>query len=434
MTNQRQTSTLEAARASLSPEEKKRRLINAAFYALCLVLGVAFGFINNPSLNELMNFIASVFTRLFSFIAVPIIALALISTLAKLGKDSSSGRIFKQTIFYTLATTIVAAIVGALLYKIIAPANVPAEIAGTANIGDIQKTTYLDHILSVIPNNILQPFVAGNVLSVLLISAAVGIALAVMPKNERRDALLNGILGLQDVLFMLIKWIIAVLPIGIMGFTAKLVTELEHGVVLGSVASYFSVVISANLIQMFIILPLFLVLRGLNPFKVARGMLPAVAVAFFSKSSAGTLPVTMASAENNCGVNPKVARFVLPICTTINMNGCAGFILITSLFLMQNAGIEITTGTVIAWIFIATIAAVGNAGVPMGCYFLTISLLSSMNVPVLLMGIILPVYAVIDMIETAVNVWSDATVANIVNKDLEGELEKDQRQGDQVAV
>ena len=100
MTNQRQTSTLEAARASLSPEEKKRRLINAAFYALCLVLGVAFGFINNPSLNELMNFIASVFTRLFSFIAVPIIALALISTLAKLGKDSSSGRIFKQTISY----------------------------------------------------------------------------------------------------------------------------------------------------------------------------------------------------------------------------------------------------------------------------------------------------------------------------------------------
>ena len=105
------------------------------------------------------------------------------------------------------------------------------------------------------------------------------------------------------------------------------------------------------------------------------------------------------------------------------MNGCAGFILITSLFLMQNAGIEITTGTIIAWIFIATIAAVGNAGVPMGCYFLTISLLSSMNVPVLLMGIILPVYAVIDMIETAINVWSDATVANIVNKELGDELE-----------
>lgn len=416
------TAALEAARETILSQQK-RKIFSIAFYAICLILGVVFGYMNVPSINEVMNFIANVFTRLFSFIAVPIIALALISTLAKLGKDSNSGRIFKHTIFYTLTTTIAAAIVGATLYLIVAPANVPAEIAGTAQVAGVPNTSYLDHILSVIPNNILQPFVSGNVLSVLLIAAAIGIALAIMPRNERRDALLNTILGLQDVLFVLIKWIIAILPIGIMGFTARLIMEFENGLVLGSVASYFGVVVGANLIQAFIILPLFLAFRGLNPLRVARGMLPALAVAFFSKSSAGTLPVTMNSAENNCHVNPKVSRFVLPICTTINMNGCAGFILITSLFLMQNAGIEITTGTIIAWIFIATIAAVGNAGVPMGCYFLTISLLSSMNVPVLLMGIILPVYAVIDMIETAINVWSDATVANIVNKALGDELE-----------
>lgn len=101
---------------------------------------------------------------------------------------------------------------------------------------------------------------------------------------------------------------------------------------------------------------------------------------------------------------------------------------------MQNAGIEIGFGTVIAWIFIATISAVGNAGVPMGCYFLTISLLSSMNVPVLLMSIILPVYAVIDMIETAVNVWSDASVANMVNKDLKDEILDEDSKGDHVVA
>ena len=89
---------------------------------------------------------------------------------------------------------------------------------------------------------------------------------------------------------------------------------------------------------------------------------------------------------------------------------------------MQNAGIEITLTTTIVWIFVATIAAVGNAGVPMGCYFLTISLLSSMHIPVILMGVILPVYAVIDMIETGVNVWSDSAVANMVNKDLSHEI------------
>ena len=355
---------------------------------------------------------------------MPIIALALISTLAKLGKDSSSGKLFVRTITYTLSTTIAAAAIGAVLFWVIAPANVPSELLGGVEVTATQQSTsYFDHILAVVPNNILQPFVSGNVLSVLLISAAVGIALAIMPKNERREAVLNTILGLQDVLFVMIRWILAILPIGIMGFTAKLVTELGHGIILGSIAAYFVVVLASNFIQMLIVLPGFLVSRGLNPLRVAKGMFPALVVAFFSKSSAGTLPVTMASAEDNCKVNPKVSRFVLPICTTINMNGCAAFILITSLYLMQNAGIEITLGTTIAWILIATIAAIGNAGVPMGCYFLTLSLMSSMHVPVLLMGIILPVYAIIDMIETCENVWSDASVANMVNQDLKDDLD-----------
>ena len=394
------------------------------FYGLCLILGVVFGLLNNASVNALMDFIATIFTRLFSFIAVPIIALALISTLAKLGKDSSSGKLFVRTIIYTLSTTIAAAAIGAVLFWVIAPANVPSELLGGVEVTATQQSTsYFDHILAVVPNNILQPFVSGNVLSVLLISAAVGIALALMPKNERREAVLNTILGLQDVLFVMIRWILAILPIGIMGFTAKLVTELGHGIILGSIATYFVVVLASNFIQMLIVLPGFLVSRGLNPLRVAKGMFPALVVAFFSKSSAGTLPVTMASAEDNCKVNPKVSRFVLPICTTINMNGCAAFILITSLYLMQNAGIEITLGTTIAWILIATIAAIGNAGVPMGCYFLTLSLMSSMHVPVLLMGIILPVYAIIDMIETCENVWSDASVANMVNQDLKDDLD-----------
>ncbi len=104
------------------------------------------------------------------------------------------------------------------------------------------------------------------------------------------------------------------------------------------------------------------------------------------------------------------------------MNGCAAFILITSVYLLQNAGIEIGLNTMLVWVFIATFAAIGNAGVPMGCYFLTLSLVSSMNIPVSLMGIILPVYAVIDMIETSLNVWSDSCVANIVNKTMKDKL------------
>ena len=147
-----------------------------------------------------------------------------------------------------------------------------------------------------------------------------------------------------------------------------------------------------------------------------KGMLPALSVAFFSKSSAGTLPITMETIEKNLKISPKISRLVLPLCTSINMNGCAAFIFATVMYLMQNNGLEINFFTMFLWIFISTIAAIGNAGVPMGCFFLSASLLTSMNIPIELLGLILPFYSIIDMIETALNVWSDSCVTTLVEK------------------
>lgn len=415
----------DAKKTALSEIELKsgKRMRTAVLYCGGLILGAVIGLIDIQAVNELMNFIATVFTRLFSLVAVPVIALSLINTLARLNHGSNGGSIFLHTVFYTLLTTVLAAGLAAVIFMIVAPGNVPIGTPTSFSADSVAGgRSYYDHILQVIPNNLIQPFVAGNVLSVLIIAAALGLGLAAMPSSEGRSALVKLFTGLQDLLFVLIHWLIAILPVGITAFTAQLVTQLEAGVILGGIAQYFGVVLGSNFIQMLVILPVILVLRGLNPLKVARGMAPALMVALFSKSSAGTLPVTMASAEDNLHVNPKISRFVLPICTTINMNGCAAFILVTSLYLMQNVGLEITLGTVLVWILIATIAAVGNAGVPMGCFFLTISLMSSMHVPVDLMGVILPVYAVIDMIETCLNVWSDSCVCNIVDKEMAGRI------------
>ncbi len=419
------TSRIHAAAATaLAKVSGKGRALTAVFYIGALIIGALIGFAGNADVNAVMDFIATVFTRLFSFIAVPIIAVSLISTLANLSRNSKGGTIFIHTIFYTLLTTILAAVLGAVLFSVIKPANVPAAMTeGAADVvSKYESLSYLEHIQNIIPNNLLQPFVAGNVLSILMVAAAFGLGIASMKEGKNKDALISVITGFQELLFILIHWLIRILPIGIMAFTAQLVTQLEAGIILGGLATYFGVVISSNLIQMFFVLPLILLIKGLNPLKIARGMLPALAVALFSKSSAGTLPVTMAAAEDNLHVDRRVSRFVLPICTTINMNGCAAFILITSVYLLQNAGIEIGLSTLAAWVFIATFAAVGNAGVPMGCYFLTLSLVSSMNIPVSLMGVILPVYAVIDMIETSLNVWSDSCVANIVNKTMKDKL------------
>jgi Na+/H+-dicarboxylate symporter len=384
-----------------------------------LVVGALLGFLGLNWLDVVMNLVATVYTRLFQLLAVPTIVLAVITTFATFGAKGSK-RIFGHTLTYTLLTTIAAATVGAVLYLLIAPGNLPAEVVDSSSkVSDIgPQLTYTEHIISIIPNNIVKPFFDGNVLSLLLLAFAIGFGLSKLPESENKAVLIKGLLGLQELLFLLIRGLIWTLPLGIVAFSAQLSAQVSAGIVADSIGKYVLVVLGGNVIQFFVVLPLFLMARGLNPIHVLSKMMPAVLMALFTKSSAATLPVTMDTAENRLGVSPKIARFVLPICTTINMNGCAAFILVTSLFVMQNGGIPLTWSTILLWILVSVVSAIGNAGVPMGCYFLTLSLMSGIGAPVAVLGVILPIYTIIDMIETAENVWSDSCVAAMVNRDL----------------
>jgi Na+/H+-dicarboxylate symporter len=391
-----------------------------------LVVGAILGLLGISWLNEVMNFVATVYTRLFQLLAVPTIVLAVITTFATFG-SKGSGKIFGHTLTYTLLTTFAAATVGAILYVLIAPGNLPIDSVAGVDLKSLskesgisnplqQQVTYTEHILSVIPNNIVKPFLEGNVLSLLLLAFAIGFGLSRLPESENKAIVVKGLLGLQELLFLLIRGLIWTLPFGIVAFSAQLSAQVTAGVVADSIGKYILVVLGGNVIQLFVVLPLFLLARGLNPIHVLGKMMPAVLMALFTKSSAATLPVTMDTAENRLGIRKNVSRFVLPICTTINMNGCAAFILVTSLFVMQQGGTSLTWLTILLWIFISVISAVGNAGVPMGCYFLTLSLMSGIGAPVAVLGIILPIYTIIDMVETAENVWSDSCVAAIVDR------------------
>ena len=389
-----------------------------------LVVGAVLGLLGLEWLNDVMNFVATVYTRLFQLLAVPTIVLAVITTFATFG-SKGSGRIFGRTLIYTLLTTFAAAAVGAVLFMLIAPGNLDLSnlsldktIGAPAPQGDLEEVSYYSHFISIIPNNIVRPFLEGNVLSLLLLAFAVGIGLSKLPDSENKTVVTKGLLGLQELLFLLIRGLIWALPLGIVAFSAQLSAQVSTGVMADSIGKYVLVVLGGNVVQFFIVLPLFLFARGLNPIHVLGKMMPAVLMALFTKSSAATLPVTMETAEGRLGVSKKIARFVLPICTTINMNGCAAFILVTSLFVMQNGGTPLTWSTILLWIFISVISAVGNAGVPMGCYFLTLSLMSGIGAPITVLGIILPIYTIIDMVETAENVWSDSCVAAMVDKDL----------------
>ena len=390
---------------------------NTILWIGALVVGAVLGLLGISWLDEVMNFVATVYTRLFQLLAVPTIVLAVITTFATFG-SKGSGRIFGRTLTYTLLTTIAAAAVGAILYVLIAPGNLPLDAVNDAsNLSPLtSQLSYSEHLLSIIPNNIVKPFLEGNVLSLLLLAFAIGIGLSKLPESENKAVVVKFLLGLQELLFLLIRGLIWTLPLGIVAFSAQLSAQVSAGVVADSIGKYVLVVLGGNVIQFFVVLPLFLLARGLNPIHVLGRMMPAVLMALFTKSSAATLPVTMDTAENRLGIRKNVARFVLPICTTINMNGCAAFILVTSLFVMQNGGTPLTWSTILLWILISVISAIGNAGVPMGCYFLTLALMSGIGAPVAVLGIILPIYTIIDMVETAENVWSDSCVAAIVDK------------------
>ena len=370
--------------------------------------------------DKFMDFLASAYTSCFKFVAVPTVALAVITALAGLGKEGS-GRIFRKTFTYTVLTSFVAALVGLGLFSLISPEALSLEaIKEGAQVETVQKLeatsfTVYNHILNSLPSNLIKPFLDGNVLPVVFIAAAFGAALAFLGKDEHAQALLKCLTGLQKVMFAIIKGLIWALPLGIIAFAEQLARDFG-GMAIDSIGKYVLVVLGGNLIQFFIVLPLFCYLRGVNGYKVMKQMTPALLMALFTKSSAATLPVSVATAEKNMGVKPEIARFILPLCCTINMNGCAAFILTTSLFVMKCGGMMPSLGMMFVWCGIAVLCAIGNAGVPMGCYFLTLSLMAGVGGPLGVLGVILPIYTIIDMLETAENVWSDCCICAVVDK------------------
>ena len=368
----------------------------AIIWTVALVVGAALGALGIAPLNDFMDFVASAYTRAFQFVAVPTVALAILTAMASLGEGNAMGKVFAKTFACTVFTSFVAALVGLGLFIVIDP--------GT----------------NAIPNNLVNPFLSGNVLAIVLISAGIGVAIAILgKKSENVKTLHRALSGLQEVFFGLIKGLIWALPVGIVAFAAQLAAQMSAGVVVGSIGKYVLVVIGGNFIQFFVVLPLFCYLRGVNGYKVMRQMTPALLMALFTKSSAATLPVTVATAEKNMKAKPWIARFILPLCCTINMNGCAAFILVTSLFVIRNSpecGIVLTLPVMLTWCVIATLCAIGNAGVPMGCYFLTLSLMAGVGGNLMILGVILPIYTIIDMIETAENVWSDCCICAVVDK------------------
>ena len=391
---------------------KKKWLI----YLTAIALGITCGLSGISFLEQIGKYCSEIFIRIFRCISMPIISLSVIVALSGYGSNGSMNRVWKKTLKYTLATTMTAAIVTSLIYILISPSNVGMNFSAESA-DKLIATDYSKYLLEIIPDNIIGAFTEHKVLSVLLISVIIGLSIRSMEESDAKQTIKSFFTGLHNIFFTITKFIVKVLPIGLFGFITVSILELDGSDDLGGMGKYFFVMIVANLVQGLIILPAILASKRINPLKTFKAMMPALSVAFFAKSSSGALPISMNSAETNLGVKKEISRFVFPLCMTVNANGCAVFIYATVIYIMQNYGIEITHTTMLTWILISTLAAVGNAGIPMGCFFLSASLLSSMDIPMPLLGMILPIYSVVDMLETSLNVWSDSCVTTIVDRE-----------------
>lgn len=387
------------------------------------LLGLLSGWLGHETVFSLATLLSDLFINLLKLVSLPIIFLSIISTATSMESVKEMKTLGVRVVKYTLLTTIIAASVALGLFVLLDPVRGALPEGAMPQIADaVSNKGYLSFLLAAIPSNIVQPFLENSVIGVLILAMLISFAAVSLP-NDKQKVLHTFFSALYAAIMKITGWIISLMPLAIWAFVTLFVKDLNSGLEAERLVLYLTAIVFANLIQAFIVLPLFLKARGLSPIALFRAMSPALSVAFFSKSSAAALPMAIRSAEERGGVSPKVAGFSLPLCTTINMNACAAFILITVLFVSMSSGVVFSVSDMLLWIVIATIAAIGNAGVPMGCFFLATAFLAAMDVPLNVLGVILPFYSLLDMLESAINVWSDSCVTAIVDREVkESEL------------
>lgn len=390
------------------------------YLSLAVFFGITLGVWGHPFIIQTAEIISKVFVNFLKLVSLPIVFLSIVSTASGMEGIDQIKQLGKRVLFYTILTTVIAALVAMALFLIIQPVHtsqvqqaVQEVVPGGMN--------YLDYLIQIIPSNVVQPFYENHVIGVLFLAVVLSFAILSIP-SENRKTLHNVFSSFYKAVMKICGVLIEVIPIAIFAFIVLFVRDLNEGLEVQSLAWYLLCVLLANVVQAFIVLPIILKWRSISPIKLFNAMYPALSAAFFTKSSSAALPIAIRVSQERAGISEKVANFSLPLCTTINMNACAAFIYITVLFVSMSQGVTYSIGEMFIWVFIATIAAIGNAGVPMGCFFLSSAILVSMNVPLYIMGVILPFYSLIDMLESAINVWSDACVTACVEKDMSPEV------------
>ena len=389
---------------------------------IALVLGVLFGLFF-ASYSSWVDWMGELFLRALKMIVVPLIFFTITSGIANNGNTTNLGRIGAKTLGFYLLTTLLAAVTGLFLVNLMKPgqgAELLLQDLSEKGTRAYEGKSIRDLLIHIIPDNIFSALTASDTLQIIVFAVLLGFFITRLPENQRQ--MLTQFFDASSAVMMKITmFIIRFAPFGIFGIVARQVALQENPAGLAvSLGHYMLVVIAGLSIHSIVSLPVILTASGIHPIRHYKAMLPVLITAFSTSSSNATLPLTLSTVQNGCGVSQRIAGFTLPLGATINMNGTALYEIVAALFIAQVYGIHLPVDKQITGVLVALLAAVGAAGIPMAGLVTMTIVLTAMGLPVEGIALVLTVDRPLDMFRTLVNVLGDTCGAVVVAKS-EGE-------------
>ncbi|UTW56135.1 dicarboxylate/amino acid:cation symporter [Kordiimonas sp. SCSIO 12610] len=389
-----------------------------------LVLGIIVGSLWGKG-AESISLIGEIFLRLIRMVIVPLIFLTLISGVIAMGDPKKLGSIGIRTLSMYIGTTAVAITIGLIVATIISP-GVGVDISGATPKETSDAKSLADILRGIIPENPIQAFADANVLAVIFFSLLFGIG--ILLAGEKGKPMANVFDSGAEVIIKVTGIVMEFAPFGVFALIAKVTGTQGVAALLGVVPFALSFVI-AVLLQIFLVHGAIIsFLLKLPPVRFFKGILDAQMVAFSTSSSSATLPVTISVAEHNLGIKPTIAGSVLPLGSTINMDGTAIYVGIAAIFSAQVFGIDLSFADYLLIAFSTTLVSIGTAGIPSASLFLLAAVLEPIGITpdntALIVGFLFAFDRPLDMLRTVVNITGDLSVSSAVAK-WEGELDEE---------
>lgn len=399
---------------------------------LGLCLGAAAGLVVGPPI-AMLEPLGTLFIRLLKMIVMPVIFFTLVVGAASIS-PARLGRVGIKIMAYYVITSAVAVAIGLLVGNVFRP-GWGLNLAGGDVAGrELVQPSVLDTLLNIVPENPFEALASGNVLSVIFFAMLVGIALSflLVSPNERVKHAAGTVMQLFDggaeVMYLIVRWVLQYAPIGVFALIAVVFGE-QGAMAFGPLMKVTLAVYLAYCLHLLLTYGGLMVVFRLRFACFLRGAREAMLTAFVTRSSSGTLPVTMRCVEERLGVSRSIHAFTLPLGATLNMDGSAIYQGVCAMFVAFAIGMPLDFSQQLTVIITAVLASVGTAGVPGAGAIMLLMVLSSVGLPVeagtpvaMAYAMILGIDALLDMGRTGLNVTGDMTGTVIVAKS-ENELE-----------